>query len=89
MNLGFVATMFFGFQDLPSSAPGIGHGSDILWLWISLDVGVLGLITAFILACVVVGDTVGDPFKDTADPSLQILIKLLATITLALAPLSL
>jgi K(+)-stimulated pyrophosphate-energized sodium pump len=35
----------------------------------------------------VVGDTVGDPFKDTAGPSLHVLIKLLATITLVLAPL--
>jgi K(+)-stimulated pyrophosphate-energized sodium pump len=35
----------------------------------------------------VVGDTVGDPFKDTAGPSLHVLIKLLATISLVLAPL--
>ena len=35
----------------------------------------------------VVGDTVGDPFKDTAGPSLHVLIKLLATITLVLAPI--
>ena len=35
----------------------------------------------------VVGDTVGDPFKDTAGPSLHVLIKLLATITLVMAPL--
>ncbi len=35
----------------------------------------------------VVGDTVGDPFKDTAGPSLHVLIKLLATATLVLAPL--
>jgi K(+)-stimulated pyrophosphate-energized sodium pump len=35
----------------------------------------------------VVGDTVGDPFKDTAGPSLHVLIKLLATTTLVLAPL--
>jgi len=35
----------------------------------------------------VIGDTVGDPFKDTAGPSLHILVKLLSTITLVLAPL--
>ena len=38
-------------------------------------------------AAAVVGDTVGDPFKDTAGPSLHVLIKLLATLTLVLAPL--
>lgn len=35
----------------------------------------------------VVGDTVGDPFKDTAGPSLHVVIKLLSTITLVMAPL--
>jgi K(+)-stimulated pyrophosphate-energized sodium pump len=35
----------------------------------------------------VVGDTVGDPFKDTAGPSLHVLVKLLATITLVICPL--
>jgi K(+)-stimulated pyrophosphate-energized sodium pump len=38
-------------------------------------------------AAAIVGDTVGDPFKDTAGPSLHVLVKLLATITLVLAPL--
>jgi K(+)-stimulated pyrophosphate-energized sodium pump len=38
-------------------------------------------------AAAVVGDTVGDPFKDTSGPSLHVLIKLLSTITLVLAPL--
>ncbi|MBF0546567.1 MAG: sodium-translocating pyrophosphatase [Candidatus Riflebacteria bacterium] len=35
----------------------------------------------------VVGDTVGDPFKDTAGPSIHVLIKLLATISLVLIPI--
>jgi K(+)-stimulated pyrophosphate-energized sodium pump len=38
-------------------------------------------------AAAVVGDTVGDTFKDTAGPSLHVLVKLLATISLVLAPL--
>jgi inorganic pyrophosphatase len=37
-------------------------------------------------ACVV-GDTVGDPFKDTSGPSLNILIKLMSLISLTIAPL--
>ncbi|HEX5465684.1 MAG TPA: sodium-translocating pyrophosphatase [Candidatus Limnocylindrales bacterium] len=38
-------------------------------------------------AAAVVGDTVGDPYKDTAGPSLHVLVKLLATLTLVFAPL--
>jgi len=38
-------------------------------------------------AAAVVGDTVGDPFKDTAGPSLHVLVKLLSTITLVFAAL--
>ena len=35
----------------------------------------------------VTGDTVGDPFKDTSGPSLHVVIKLLSTITLVMAPI--
>ncbi|MBT3317494.1 sodium-translocating pyrophosphatase, partial [bacterium] len=35
----------------------------------------------------VVGDTVGDPFKDTAGPSLNILIKLMSVISVVIAPM--
>jgi K(+)-stimulated pyrophosphate-energized sodium pump len=34
----------------------------------------------------VVGDTVGDPFKDTSGPSMNILIKLMSVVSLVLAP---
>ena len=33
-----------------------------------------------------VGDTVGDPFKDTSGPSMNILIKLMSVVSLVLAP---
>lgn len=38
-------------------------------------------------AAAVAGDTLGDPLKDTAGPSLHVLVKMLATVTLVMCPL--
>ena len=52
-----------------------------------IETGVYGGKRSEAHKAAVVGDTVGDPFKDTAGPSLHVLVKLLSTITLVLAPL--
>jgi hypothetical protein len=58
--------------------------------------GIVGLVAVLFAAYLayyvlrkagVIGDTLGDPFRDTAGPSLHVLIKLLSTVTLVLASL--
>ena len=63
----------------------LGAG-DLVMLSIGAVIGA-GIFSSIGTAAAVVGDTVGDPWKDTAGPSLHVLVKLLATITLVLAPL--
>jgi K(+)-stimulated pyrophosphate-energized sodium pump len=52
-----------------------------------VEAGHLGGKGSPVHAATVVGDTVGDPLKDTAGPSLHIVIKLLNTISLVFIPL--
>lgn len=52
-----------------------------------IETGALGGKGSDCHKAAITGDTVGDPFKDTAGPSLHVLIKMLATITLVMAPI--
>ena len=52
-----------------------------------IETGALGGKNSETHKAAVTGDTVGDPCKDTAGPSIHILIKLVSTITLVMAPM--
>jgi K(+)-stimulated pyrophosphate-energized sodium pump len=51
-----------------------------------IDTGVVGGRGSYAHQAAIVGDTIGDPFKDTAGPSMNILIKLMSLVSLALVP---
>ena len=52
-----------------------------------VEKGNLGGKGSDVHAAVVVGDTVGDPFKDTSGPSMNILINVMAIVSLVIAPM--
>jgi K(+)-stimulated pyrophosphate-energized sodium pump len=51
-----------------------------------IEEGYLGGKGTPIHAAAVVGDTVGDPFKDTSGPAMNILLKLMSIVSLVLGP---
>ncbi len=94
-----VAVGFYDVEALAGVLAGVTAGGVLLAIFMSNAGGAWDNAKKFIEAgahggkgsdahkAAVVGDTVGDPFKDTAGPSLNILIKLMSVVALVIAPL--
>ena len=101
--LAIVLPLFIGFVIGPASLGGFLAGATasgvLLGIFMAntgatwdnakkwIEEGNLGGKGTEVHAAAVIGDTVGDPLKDTAGPSMNILIKLMAVVSLVFAPL--
>ncbi|MFT5084510.1 MAG: K(+)-stimulated pyrophosphate-energized sodium pump, partial [Lentisphaeria bacterium] len=101
--LAVAAPVFVGFILGPESLGGMLGGALICCVLLALTManaggawdnakkyvekGNYGGKGSSVHAAVVVGDTVGDPFKDTSGPSMNILINVMAIVSLVIAPL--
>ena len=101
--LAIFAPIFIGFTLGPEALGGLLAGGIVTGFLLAVmmansggawdnakkfvEAGNLGGKGSEVHKATVIGDTVGDPFKDTAGPSLNILIKLMSIVALIIAPL--
>jgi len=101
--LAVIAPVVVGFGLGPAALGGMLAGATVVGVLMALmmsngggawdnakkwiEAGNLGGKGSDVHMAAVVGDTVGDPFKDTSGPSMNILIKLMSVVSLVIAPL--